>query len=84
MHALKQRNALLRERRGVDDSVWVRDLAEAGEFLVSSRARAVAALSNALMDVLVDMQVSLPEWQLVQRWDGLRSVVGGCPSRRGD
>ena len=37
MHALKQRNALLRERRGVDDSVWVRDLAEAGEFLVSSR-----------------------------------------------
>ena len=77
MHALKQRNALLRERRGVDDSVWVRDLAEAGEFLVSSRARAVAALSNAVMDVLVDMQVSLPEWQLVQRcgWAEGRSLV---------
>lgn len=77
MHALKQRNALLRERRGVDDSVWVRDLAEAGEFLVSSRARAVAALSSALKQVLVDMQVSLPEWQLVQRcgWAEGRSLT---------
>ena len=77
MHALKQRNALLRERRGVDDAVWVRDLAEAGEFLVSSRARAVAALSEALKDVLVDMQVPLPEWQLVQRcgWVEGRSLA---------
>ena len=81
MHALKQRNALLRERRGVDDSVWVRDLAEAGEFLVSSRARAVAALSNALMDVLVDMQVSLPEWQLVRcGWAEGRSLADALAS----
>ena len=67
MHALKQRNALLRERRGSDDSVWLHDLAAAGELLVSSRARAVAALSDSLKDVLFDMQVTLPEWQLVQR-----------------
>ena len=82
MHALKQRNALLRERRGMDDSVWVRDLAEAGEFLVSSRARAVAALSDVLKGVLVDMQVSLPEWQLVQRcgWVEGRSLADALAS----
>lgn len=77
MHALKQRNALLRERRGTDDSVWVRDLAAAGELLVSSRERAVASLSETLKDVLVDMRVSLPEWKLVQRrgWSGSLSLA---------
>ena len=76
-HALKQRNALLRERRGSDDSVWVRDLAAAGELLVSSRSRAVAALSETVKDVLIDMRVSLPEWQLIQRcgWGEGRSLT---------
>ena len=67
LHALKQRNALLRERRGVDDAVWVRDLAVAGELLAASRDRAVIALSHAVSGVLADMYVSLPEWQLIQR-----------------
>ena len=76
-HALKQRNTLLRERRGIDDAVWVRDLAAAGELLVASRERAVAALSETLKTVLIDMQVSLPEWRLVQRcgWGEGRSLA---------
>lgn len=66
-YALKQRNALLRERTNADDRVWLRDLAVAGELLVAARERAVLALTDALREVLADMQVILPEWRLVQR-----------------
>lgn len=77
LHALKQRNALLKERRSTDDSVWIRDLAVSGELVVSARGRAVSALRDALKGVLVDMQVSLPEWQLIQRagWPADRSLA---------
>lgn len=77
LHALKQRNALLRERRGVDDAVWVRDLAVAGELLAAYRDRAISALSHAVSGVLADMHVSLPEWQLIQRcgWGADRSLA---------
>ena len=77
LHALKQRNALLKERRSTDDSVWIRDLAVSGELVVSARGRAVSALRDALKGVLADMQVSMPEWQLVQRtgWGADRSLA---------
>lgn len=67
MYSLKQRNALLRQRGAVDDAIWVRDLAVAGESLVAARQRGVVAVAEALHGVLADMQVSLPEWRLVQR-----------------
>jgi len=77
LHALKQRNALLKERRSTDDSVWIRDLAVSGELVVSARGRAVSVLAEALKDVLADMKVSLPEWQLIQRtgWAADRSLA---------
>jgi len=77
LHALKQRNALLKERRRTDDAVWVRDLAVSGESMVSARGRAVSVLAEALKDVLADMKVSFPEWQLIQRtgWAADRSLA---------
>ena len=76
-YALKQRNALLRDRRTADDAVWVQDLASTGELLVAARERAMGALAKALQGVLADMNVSLPEWQLIQRpgWSAGASLL---------
>ena len=84
-HALKQRNALLRDRRRADDSLWIRDLAISGELLVAARARAVAALADALDGVLDDMRVSLPECRLLQRpgWGSGRSLADALVAAAG-
>ena len=72
LNALKQRNALLRDRRSSDDAVWVRDLAVTGELLSAARSRAVVSLAKALEGVLSDVDISLPSWRLLQRpgWGG--------------
>jgi DNA replication and repair protein RecF len=71
-NALKQRNALLRDRRSADDAVWVRDLSVTGELLSAARSRAVISLAKALEGVLSDVDISLPSWRLLQRpgWGG--------------